>query len=152
MTFDIDANGILNVTAKDKATSKTQSVRIEASTALSKEEVEKLKNEAAAHAEEDRKKKDLAETRNIAENLIYTAEKALKDAGEKVPPESRTAIEQKINHLKSVKDGSDANAIKSATADLSAEIQKIGQQMYGGKGQNPQGENPQGEGEQGPQA
>ncbi len=131
VTFDIDANGILNVTAKDKTSNKTQSVRIEASTALSKEEVERLKQEAAGHAEEDRKKKDLAETRNSAENLIYTSEKALRDAGEKAPQETRATIEQKISHLKSVKDGSDVKAIKSATEDLSQEIQKIGSHMYG---------------------
>ena len=139
VTFDIDANGILNVTAKDKASNKTQSVRIEASTALSKEEVERLKQEAAAHAEEDRKKKDLAETRNIAENLVYTAEKALRDAGDKVPADTRAAIEQKINHLKSVKDGTHADAMKSATADLSAELQKIGQTMYGKGGPQTEG-------------
>jgi molecular chaperone DnaK len=131
VNFDIDANGILNVSAKDKATSKSQSVKIEASTQLSKDEVEKLKNEAAAHAEEDRKKKELAETRNQAEQAIYIAEKALKDAADKVPAEIKDSVNKKIEALKSVKDGGDIETIKSAIAELSLELQKIGQQMYG---------------------
>ncbi len=131
VTFDIDANGILSVSAKDKASGKTQSVRIEASTALSKDEIEKLKAEAAAHAGEDKKKKEAIEIKNQAEQLVYVSEKALKDAGDKVPAEVKTTITEKIDKVKSVKDGGDAAAIRSAIDELSAAIQKIGQAMYG---------------------
>ncbi|PJB84263.1 molecular chaperone DnaK, partial [Candidatus Wolfebacteria bacterium CG_4_9_14_0_8_um_filter_39_46] len=130
VTFDIDANGILNVSAKDKASGKSQSIRIEASTQLSKDEVEKLKQEAASHAEEDRKKKDLAEARNQAEQMIYLAEKSLKDAGEKISQEIKESVNQKIEALKSVKDTDNIETIKSAMAELSMELQKIGQSMY----------------------
>jgi molecular chaperone DnaK len=131
VTFDIDANGILNVSAKDKATGKTQSVRIEASTQLSKEEIEKLKQEAALHAEEDKKKKELAEVRNQAEQIIYLAEKTLRDAGDKVAMDLKENINKKIENLKSVKDGMDKEAIRTAINELSIEIQKVGQSMYG---------------------
>ena len=130
VTFDIDANGILSVSAKDKASGKIQSVKIEASTQLSKDEVEKLKTEAVSHAEEDRKKKELAETRNLAEQTIYLAEKSLKDAGDKITEDVKNAVNQKISALKSVKDGGDIEAVKSAINELSMELQKIGQQMY----------------------
>lgn len=135
VTFDIDANGILAVSAKDKASGKQQSVKIEASTSLSKDEVEKLKAEASKHAEEDRRKRGLAEARNGADQIIYTAEKALKDAGDKVPQDVRSAIEEKISALKSVKDGNDAEKIKDALEALSTEIQKIGSSMYGKGGE-----------------
>ena len=136
--FDIDANGILNVSAKDKATNRSQSVRVEATTALSKEEVEKLKQEAVVHADEDRRKKELVEARNQAENLIYATEKSLKDAADpstgsgqgKVPADIKEAVNKKVDALKSVKDGQDLSAIKSAISELSAELQKIGKEMY----------------------
>ncbi|MBU6500855.1 MAG: molecular chaperone DnaK [Patescibacteria group bacterium] len=130
VSFDIDANGILNVSAKDKASGKSQSVKIEASTNLSKDEIEKLKKEAAEHASEDMKKKELVEARNQAEATIYLAEKSIKDAGDKIGEDVKSAINAKVEDLKKVKDGSDADAIKSALANLSAEIQKIGQTMY----------------------
>ncbi len=134
VSFDIDANGILNVSAKDKSSGKSQSVKIEATSALSKEEVEKLRQDAVAHAAEDKKKKELVEVRNLAENLIYVSEKALKDHADKVSPELKSSIEEKISKLKSVKDGSDAEAIKSATSELSSEIQKIaGQAQQSGQ-------------------
>ncbi len=128
--FDIDANGILSVSAKDKATNKTQTVRIEASTQLSKDEIEKLKQEAVAHAEEDKKKKELVETKNIAEQTVYMAEKSLSEAGDKISQEIKDAVGAKITDLKSVKDGLDIEAIKSKTAELSTELQKIGAAMY----------------------
>ncbi|MBI4094369.1 MAG: molecular chaperone DnaK [Candidatus Liptonbacteria bacterium] len=128
--FDIDANGILHVTARDKATGKSQSVRIEATTALSKEEVERLKREAETHAAEDAKKRLLVEARNQAESLIYLAEKSLRDAGDKVSGEVKSAVGEKIEVLKKVKEGDDASAIQSASAALSAEMQKIGQAFY----------------------
>jgi molecular chaperone DnaK len=130
VTFDIDANGILNVRAIDKATGKSQSVKIEASTSLSKEEVERLKKEAVEHAAEDVKKRELVETRNQAESGIYLAEKALRDAGDKLNEDIKKSVNEKIENLKRVKDGDDIEAIKSAIADLSAEIQKIGQSFY----------------------
>ncbi len=130
VAFDIDANGILNVKAIDKATGKSQSVKIEASTSLSKEEVERLKKEAVLHAAEDAKKKELVETRNQAESVIYLAEKALRDAGDKLSEDIKKSVNEKIENLKREKDGEDIEAIKSAIADLSAEIQKIGQSFY----------------------
>ncbi|PIU99265.1 molecular chaperone DnaK [Candidatus Wolfebacteria bacterium CG03_land_8_20_14_0_80_36_15] len=133
VSFDIDANGILTVSAKDKATGKSQKVRIEASTALSKEEIEKLKQEAQAHAEEDTKKKELVEAKNQAEQLIYVAEKSLRDAGDKVPSDIKEAVNQKIEALKKMKEGNDANEIKSAISNLSLELQRIGQSMYNKK-------------------
>lgn len=129
VSFDIDANGILNVTAKDKSTGKANSIKITASSGLSKEEVERMKKEAEAHNAEDQKKKDLIETRNIAEQLIYTSEKALKDAGEKVPADLKKSIEEKMGALKTAKDGEEITVIKSATESLSTELQKIGQYM-----------------------
>ncbi len=129
VTFDVDANGILNVTAKDKATGKANSIKITASSGLSKEEVEKMKQEAAVHEAEDKAKHEAVDAKNIAEQLIYTSEKALKDAGEKVPAEVRKSIEDKIADLKTAKDNSnpDVASIKKATEALSTEIQKIGE-------------------------
>lgn len=141
--FDIDANGILNVSAKEQKSGKSQSVRIEASTALSKEEIERLKNEAAKHSEEDKKKRELVEARNHAEQMIYVSEKALKDAGDKVSAEVKTAVEGKIEELKKVKDSGDVDGIKKATEALSAEIQKIGPSMGGAQGPE-QGQQPGG--------
>jgi molecular chaperone DnaK len=133
VAFDIDANGILSVSAKDKASGRSQSIRIEATTSLSKEEIERLKNEAAKYAEEDKKKKELAEAKNNAEQLVYVAEKALKDAGDKISATIKEEVTKKIDALKLVKDGQDATAIKTAVAELSAELQKIGSAMYGRK-------------------
>ena len=129
VSFDVDANGILNVTAKDKATGKANSIKITASSGLSKEEVEKMKKEAEMNSASDNAKKDLVEAKNIAEQLIYTSEKALKDAGDKVPVDTKKPIEEKIASLKTAKDSTDLANIKSATEALSNEIQKIGQYM-----------------------
>ena len=136
VTFDIDANGIVSVSAKDRATNKSQSVKIQASTALSKDEIEKLKADAAKHQDEDKKKRELVEARNGADNLVYTSEKALKEAGEKVTAEVKEAIEKKIAEVKAVAGGADAEVIKKATEALATEIQKIGSAMYG-KGEQP---------------
>lgn len=130
VTFDIDANGILNVKAQDKATSKEQKITITSSSGLSKEEIEKMKTDAAAHEAEDKKRKELVETKNIAENLTYTAEKALKDAGDKVPETDKKEIEEKIAKVREATTGDDAEKIKTATEDLSTAIQKIGEAMY----------------------
>ena len=129
VTFDIDANGILSVKAKDKASGREQSIRIEASSGLSKEEIAKMQKDAEAHAAEDAKKKDLVEAKNIAEQMIYTSEKSLADAGSKVPEDVKKAVTEKVDALKKAKDGSDIDAIKKATSELSTEIQKIGQHM-----------------------
>ncbi len=130
VTFDIDANGILNVKAKDKATGKEQSIRIEASTGLSKEEIEKMKKDAELHAEEDKKKKELIEAKNMAETLTYSTEKALRDAGDKITADEKKPVEEKIEALKKVKDSDDLAVIKKATEELSQEAQKIGEKLY----------------------
>ena len=141
VTFDIDANGVLSVKAKDKATGKEQSVRIEASTSLSKDEIERMKKDAELHAEEDHKKRELADARNSADALVYAAEKAIREAGDKVSPDIKSDVESKVSALKSVKDGSDAGAITKAAEDLSSAMQKIGQSMYGAAaGQTPPGD------------
>ncbi len=132
VTFDIDANGILKVLAKDKATGKEQSIRIEASGGLSKEDVEKMKRDAEAHAEEDKKKREVVETRNLADQTITIAEKSAADAGDKISAELKAAINEKIDALKKVKDSGDSEAIKAAIQALSQEIQKIGPAMGGG--------------------
>lgn len=128
VTFDVDANGILNVKAKDKATNKEQSIRIEASSGLSKEEIEKMKNDAEANSAEDQKKKDLIDAKNLAEQLIYTAEKSLKDAPN-IPDDIKNSVNEKVEDLKKAKDGDQVEAIKSATEALSTEMQKIGEYM-----------------------
>ena len=125
--FDVDANGILSVKAKDKATGKEQSIRIEARSGLSKEDIEKMQKDAEAHAADDQKKKDLVEAKNIAEQLVYTAEKSLTDAGDKVPADLKTSIESKIADAKKAREGEDMDAIKKATTELSTELQKIGE-------------------------
>ena len=130
VTFDIDANGILNVKAADKATNKSQSVRIEATTSLSKDEVEKLKREAAQYAAEDKQKKELVEARNKAENLVYTAEKAIRDAGDKVSAEIKEKVGAKIEAVKTALKGNDKGIIEKSVNELAEELQKIGSSLY----------------------
>lgn len=148
VTFDIDANGILNVSAKDKATGKSQSIRIEAQSGLSKEEVERLKKEAEIYAEEDQKKKDLIEAKNVAETLVYTSQKTLADAGDKISQEIKKEVEEKIQDLQKVLNGEDINEIKQKTQELSQSIQKIGAQMYG-QGQQGEGKEKKNDNENG---
>jgi molecular chaperone DnaK len=148
VTFDVDANGILKATAKDKATGKSQSIRIEGSIGLSKEEVEKMKKEAELHAKEDKKRQELSEAKNLADNLIYTTEKTLREMGEKVSPEIKKEIEEKIGELKKDKDGDNIEEIRKKTADLSQAIQKVGAEMYqkGGEQKPPEeGQGPKAE-------
>ncbi len=140
VTFDIDANGILNVTAKDKATGKANSIKITASSGLSKDEVEKMKKEAEMHAADDAKKKEMVEAKNIAEQLIYTSEKSLKDAGEKVPADLRKSIEDKIADVKTAKEGTDPVNLKKTTEALSNELSKIGEILSKAQAQTPPGE------------
>ncbi|MEK7536078.1 MAG: molecular chaperone DnaK [Patescibacteria group bacterium] len=137
VTFDIDANGILSVKAKDKTSGKEQSIRIEGSTGLSKEEVERMKHDAEVHAEEDKKKKELIDTRNMADALIVTAERAVKDAGDKINAELKTAIDEKIANLRKVKDIGTQEEIKKASDELAVEIQKIGPEMNKGQVSQP---------------
>ncbi|MDH4358438.1 MAG: molecular chaperone DnaK [Candidatus Berkelbacteria bacterium] len=130
VSFDIDANGILNVKAKDKATSKEQKITITASSGLSKEEVEKMQKEAEAHAEEDKKKREAVESRNALETLIYSSEKALKDAGDKVKLETGKAVTEKIDAAKEALKSDDTEKIKKAGEELSEIIQKVGSELY----------------------
>jgi molecular chaperone DnaK len=127
VTFDVDANGILSVKAKDKATGKEQSIRIEASSGLSKEDIEKMKRDAELHADEDAKKKELIDLRNTAEMTIFSAEKSLTEHKDKITEEIKTAVETKIAELKEVKDKDDKSAIETKTHELSTEMQKIGE-------------------------
>jgi molecular chaperone DnaK len=130
VSFDIDANGILNVKARDKATAKEQKITITASSGLSKDEVEKMKKEAEMHAEEDKKKKDHAEVRNQAETVIFQTEKLLKDSGDKMKPEDKKELEEKVAELKKAKEATDDAALKQKMDELSQVAQKIGAAMY----------------------
>ena len=130
VTFDIDSNGILKVTAKDKATSKTQDITITGAVGLSDEEVEKMKEEAEKHKEEDEKKKELVDAKNAADAIVAASEKAIKDAGDKAPKDIVEKVEEKIKAVKEVKDGDDKEKIESATKELSEELQKVRQQMH----------------------
>lgn len=129
VTFDVDANGILNVKAMEKTTGKAQSIRIEARSSLSKDDIERMKKEAEIHADEDKKKHEAIEVKNIAESLVYTAEKALKDNGDKVPADIKADVEAKIAEVQKLKDGTDMEAVKKATEELSTAMQKIGEAM-----------------------
>lgn len=135
VTFDIDANGILNVTALDKATSRSQKITITASSGLSESEIEKMRKEAEAHADEDKKRKESIEVHNQADSLAYSAEKALRDAGDKVPANVRTEIEDSIKNVRTQLEKNDTEATKRAMDELSQKIQKIGEAMYQQPGQ-----------------
>ncbi len=130
VTFNIDADGILHVSAKDKATSKEQSIRITSSSGLSQEEIEKMEKEAKEHEAEDRKKKGLIETRNQADAVIYSVEKSLREFGDKVTQEERGAIENALTSLKKVKDGNDTEAIKKAIEEVQKASYKLAEEMY----------------------
>ena len=130
VTFDIDANGIVNVSAKDKATGKEQAIRIEASGGLSDAEIDRMVQDAEANAEEDRNRRELAEARNQAEGLIHTTERQLEEHGDKIGADDRTAIEGALQAAKDVKDGEDAAAIQEKTAALAAAAMKLGEAMY----------------------
>ncbi|MBP6924709.1 MAG: molecular chaperone DnaK [Candidatus Pacebacteria bacterium] len=129
VTFDVDSNGVLKVTAKDKTTGKEQSIRIEANSGLSEEEIERMKREAEEHAAEDTRKKELIDTRNLAEQMVYTAQKALKDHEKEITPDVKSEIEGKITAVNEAKAGEDKAAIESASEALSLAMQKIGELM-----------------------
>jgi molecular chaperone DnaK len=130
VSFDIDANGIVHVAAKDMATQKEQSIRITASSGLSKDEVEKLVKDAQAHTEEDKKRRKLAEAKNQADNLIYQTEKNVTEYGDKISPEDKTKIQDAVATLKKALEGSDAQAIESATQTLMTASHKLAEEMY----------------------
>ena len=129
VTFDVDANGILQVKAKEKTTGKEQSIRIEASSGLSKDDIERMTKEAEMNAVEDAKKRDTAESKNILEQMIYTAEKALRDNGDKVSAEIKAGVEAKIASAKTASAGHDTEVMKQAGVERSTELSKIGEEM-----------------------
>ncbi len=135
--FDIDANGILNVTAKDKATNKEQKITIQGGTGLSKEEVEKMVKESELHADEDKKRKEEVETRNLADGLCYTAEKSVKDAGDKIPEDLKKDIEEKVKGIRDNLQTDSVETLKQKTQELSSILQKIGEHMYKQGGPTP---------------
>ncbi len=130
VTFDIDANGILHVHAKDKGTGKETSIRIESGSGLSEEEIERMKKDAEAHADEDRKRKEEIETRNHADQLVYSTEKSLKEHGDAVDEATRKSIEEALDGLKKALEGSDVEAIKKAEETLAERSQKLGEVIY----------------------
>jgi len=147
VTFDIDANGILNVKALDKGTGKEQSIRIEGSSGLSEEEVEKMKVDAETHADEDKKKKELIETKNTSEQIVYAAEKALKEHGDKVSEEIKNNVQEKVDALKKTREGDDVAAITTASEALSTAMSSIGEAMAkAAKEEQPPQDNTQSEG------
>ena len=130
VTFDIDANGILNVTAKDKASGKEQSIRIEGSTGMSKEEIERMKKEGELHQEEDKKKQELIEAKNNADSIMYTADKTMKDAGDKVEENLKKEVGEKMEALKKAKESDSIEEIKRVTEEFSQLVQKVGAALY----------------------
>jgi molecular chaperone DnaK len=148
VTFDIDADGILNVSARDKGTGKEQKITITASSGLSKEEVEKMKREAEQYAADDTKRKEEIEVRNTADSLVYTTEKTLRDHGDKIPADVKQEIDAKTAAVKSALQGQDVNAIRNAMQELSQVMQKVGASVYQQPEQPPPSEEqPGGEGE-----
>ncbi len=130
VTFDIDANGIIKVTASDKATGRSQHITITASSGLNEAEVDRMRREAEVHADEDKKRKELIEAKNNADNAVYTAEKALRDYGEKIPADTRSKVEAEVANVKKAMEGSDVESMKSATDQLFQVVQQIGATMY----------------------
>ncbi|MFH0773842.1 MAG: molecular chaperone DnaK [bacterium] len=145
VAFDIDASGIVTVTAKDKATGKTQAIKITGSTGLTKEEIEKMKTEAEQNAEKDKQEKEKIEVKNKADNLVYTSEKSLKDVGDKAPKELKESIEKKIKELKEIVEKGSKEEIEKKTSELSDELQKIGQYMYKKEDKAPDAKTAQGQ-------
>jgi molecular chaperone DnaK len=150
VTFDIDANGILNVTAKDLGTGKEQSIKITATTNLSKEEIKRMKKEAEEHAEEDKKRQELIEIRNQADTIVYSTEKMLKDMGDKVTADEKQEVEEALNKLKEVMTSDDIQAIKSAIEAVNTSMYPISQRMYQ-QAQQAQQQQSQQQGQQGQQ-
>ena len=143
--FDIDADGILNVSAKDLGTGKEQSIRITSSSGLSKEEVEKMTNEAEEHASEDKEKREIVEAKNSAEQLAYSTEKTLKEHGDKIEASDKSAIEEALEELKKAKEGDDAAAIKAAMEKLAQASHKLAEALYRAKAEEQQASEPKDE-------
>jgi molecular chaperone DnaK len=152
VTFDIDANGIVHVTAKDRATSKSQQVRIEAKSGLSKDEIDRMVKDAEAHAGEDKKKRELVEAKNGADHAIHSTEKSLKEHGDKISAEEKSAIEAALAELRTAKDGEDVAALQQKTQALLQASMKLGEAMYKAQQEkeaaaaNPSGDKPGGDG------
>jgi len=142
VTFDVDSNGILTVKAKEKTSGKEQSIRIEGSTGLSQADIDKMKADAEANAAEDTKRKETVEAKNLAEQMVYTAEKAIKDNGDKIAEDVKKNVEEKISDLKRAREGDDVTAIKSASEALSTSMQKIGEAMAAAQQTPPSGDTP----------
>jgi molecular chaperone DnaK len=130
VVFDIDANGIVHVSAKDRATGKEQSMTITGQTTLPKDDIDRMVRDAEAHAEEDRQRREEAEVRNNADSLVYQTEKLLKDQGDKVAPDERAAVEQPLSELKAALNGNDTAGIKEATEKLMGASQAFSQKLY----------------------
>jgi molecular chaperone DnaK len=139
VTFDIDANGILNVSARDKGTGREQKITITAGSGLSKEEVEKMQREAELHAAEDKRRREEIELRNAADSMAYTAEKTLRDNADKIPSELKAEVDSKVAAVRTALQGTDIDAVRRATDDLNASMQKIGEAVYGATGGGPSG-------------
>jgi molecular chaperone DnaK len=142
VSFDMDANGILSVKAQDKGTGKEQKITITASSGLEKEEVERMQKEAEAHAAEDAKQREKVETFNTADTLVYTAEKTLRDQKDKIPSELNQEVEEKVKAVRTALQGTDVDAVKKATQELNAVMQKIGEAVYQQQPPPPDGEAP----------
>jgi len=143
VSFNIDANGIVNVSAKDKATGKEQKITITGGGSLSDDEIKKMQEDAEKHADEDKKKKEMVEARNQADTLIYTAEKTISDAGDKISDDDKKPVNEAVAALKEKKDTEDIEELKKLTEDLNNKLMKIGEQMY--KNEETTGENTDGE-------
>lgn len=158
VTFDLDANGILNVSAKDKGTGKEQKITITASSGLSKDEVDRLVREAEMHADEDKRRREEIELKNQADALAYSAEKTIQEQGDKIPADLKSEVEGKVAALRSALQGGDVNYIRSTMQDLSTAMQKVGSAVYqqqggqpgqGGPGDQHGGEQPGGKPDEG---
>jgi molecular chaperone DnaK len=130
VAFNIDANGILNVSAKDMATSKQQSIEIKSSSGISDQDIDRMKKDAESHAAEDKKKREVVDLKNQADQLVYVTEKTLKEHGDKVPAETRGKIESAVNNLKEAAKGNDADAIRKAIDNLNSASQELGKTLY----------------------
>ena len=130
VTFDLDANGILHVSAKDLGTGKEQSIKITASSGLSEDEIEKMQQDAESHADEDKKRKEQVETRNQADSMVYATEKSLKELGDKVDDETKGNVEKEIESLKKIMEGDDVEAIKQGIESLTQASHKLAEMMY----------------------
>ena len=150
VTFDIDANGILNVSAKDKGTGKVQSIRIEASSGLSEDEVKRMKEEAAANAEADKKEKERIDKLNQADSMIFQTEKQLKELGDKIPADKKAPIEAALNKLKEAHKAQDVAGCEAAMNELNSVFQAASQEMYNAQNAMYNAQNAQGGAQAGP--